>query len=176
MRKLFLAVATLAVAGSLAARAEETKKPEGAQGQHRMPMVTLDKDGDGKITVAEFAAQGAEFSKMRFTRADTDGDGKVTAAELESAREKQAARAGQPGSEGRPRAEIPTLASVDTDKDGAITPEEFAAYSTAKATERAKGLDKDGDGVLSKEELPMGGPGGPGGRVRGPPAGVPPAP
>ncbi|MFN7919534.1 MAG: hypothetical protein U0Q16_05520 [Bryobacteraceae bacterium] len=73
---------------------------------------------------------------------------------------------GGPGGEGRPSfmRMHPVLAAIDADHDGVITAEERAA-----APRVLKGLDKNGDGVLSGEELRpqfRGGPGERGGEQR----------
>ena len=173
MKKLLCVMAALAAAGTMAVQAADEPKPEGRPEGGRGPGMNLDKDGDGKVTVAEFAAGSAERSKRRFEHADADQDGKVTEAELKEVAQRFA---GRPADGDRPRPEMPTFAELDTNKDAAVTPEEYAAFSLAKAEARAKELDKNGDGVLSKDEVPMfGGP-----RREGPPPGghqgPPPAP
>ena len=171
MKKLLCVMAALAAVGTMAVQAADEPKPEGRpEGGRGGPGMNLDKDGDGKITVAEFAAGSSERSKRRFERADADKDGKVTEAELKAVAQQLA---GRPADGDRPRPEMPQFAELDTNKDGSITLEEYAAVALTKAEARAKELDKNGDGVLSKDEVPMfGGPrheGPPGGEHKGPP-------
>ncbi|MCI4662207.1 MAG: calcium-binding protein [Neomegalonema sp.] len=90
-------------------------------------------------------ARGPQFLE-RFEQADTNGDGKVTPDEIEAMK---AAR----------------FSEADADKDGVLTAEEMAAHAKAQfearfarhAERRLKWMDKNGDGVLSLDE--MDGPG-----------------
>ncbi len=169
MRTLSYAVALMTMAGALATRAEEGAPPPRGEGQGPGRfMERIDKDGDGKISVAEFAAARGEMAKFRFTRLDADSDGKVTEAEFKAAMEKMPK---PPEGSDRPVRELPTFAELDANKDGAVTAEESTALATTKAAEKAKELDKNSDGFLTREEMPMrGGPGGEGGpRRHGPP-------
>jgi hypothetical protein len=170
MKKLLFVMAALAAAGAMVVKAEDAAKPaEGPRGGHERMGMRLDKDGDGKITVDEFVAMSAERAKMRFERADADKDGKVTEAEMNTVRSAMASR---PAGDDRARPEVPKFADLDTNKDGVILLDEYTAALKGKAVERAKEMDKNGDGILSKDELPMmAGP-----HREGPPAGGAPAP
>ena len=53
----------------------------------------------------------------------------------------------------------PLLMMFDADRDGVITADEIAAVTT-----RVQGLDTNGDGVVSRDELPGPPPRGDGGR------------
>ena len=82
----------------------------------------------------------AEYMEMRFQQMDADKDGKITAAEIESF---HAAR----------------FAAADANGNGKLSLEEMDAARAEQRQERfgrmiAK-LDKDGDGQLSAEEMPM---------------------
>jgi Ca2+-binding EF-hand superfamily protein len=143
---------------------------------------SMDKDGDGKVSRDEFLGLAAQFDRLdadkdgfvtreefakfaaayapaalldRFQSMDKDGDGKVTAAEFD-------------GPE-------PLFARLDADKDGSITRDEIgrlapaappaaaakpkdaakgkAAAKAAQLVERVKGMDKDGDGRVTRDEF-----------------------
>jgi Ca2+-binding EF-hand superfamily protein len=97
----------------------------------------LDKDGDGKISLAE--AQAAPRFAQRFEQIDANKDGFVTADELEAAHQARAQAHFQridTDGDGRislaeAQANAPRLAGhfaqVDTNQDGFITPEELHA-------------------------------------------------
>ena len=168
MKKMLWTLAALAAAGTMAVRAEDAPKApaDAPRGEH--PGFRLDADGDGNITVDEFVAGSAERAKRRFERTDKDQDGKVTEAEMNAIRDQMASR---PGGDHAQRPEMPAFAELDTNKDGVVTLEEYAAQLKAKTLARAKEMDKNGDGILSKDELPM-----PAGPHRDGPPPAPPAP
>ena len=89
----------------------------------------MDTDGDGKVTVAEFEARGAE----RFAKIDTNGDGQLSQQEARNAKAKRREK---------------FQAKFDTNKDGTVSPEEI----TAMFEERVQKHDRDGDGALSMSE------------------------
>lgn len=94
----------------------------------------LDADGDGRVTRAEYDA----FGVAQFDGLDDDGDGRLDQAEF------LAFRPGQAGSDGG----SPLFSVIDTDADGAITPEELdAARDNAFVR-----LDADADGVVTMRE------------------------
>ncbi len=166
MKKILCLTALSLVAGLPALRAEEAAKPAAPPSDAvRRTAGQLDRDGDGKITVEEYKAMAGERAKTRFERADTNKDGKVTEAEMDAIRGLMAART----TDANPaRPALPKFAELDSNKDGVVTLEEYSGPLQAKAAERAKELDKDGDGVLSREEMPT--PPSP----PAPPAGTPP--
>lgn len=144
-------------------------------------LMEFDRNGDKKLTAAELPAR----MKPLLAQADTDKDGVLTAAELSAYVEKQEAerikaeqeaqkrQAAQPGFPGEPGREgprdgrpggpggpggmrmSPIAAALDTDKDGILSAEEIAAAPTTLKT-----LDKNGDGVLTPDELRPAGFGG----------------
>ena len=82
-------------------------------------------------------------SASHFSKADTDGDGKLSRAEVEKA---------MPHLLGK-------FDSIDTNKDGQLSRGELSAWKKAhkgerqaKAAERFKHADADGDGAISRAE------------------------
>lgn len=99
-------------------------------------MHILDTDGDGKVTMAEIAAE----QKRLIGAADVDGDGKLSADEF-----RRRGRWFQ-------RLHVMTLFDlVDVDGDGSLTADEFAAPSRRWL----KRYDGNGDGALTSEEHPV---------------------
>ena len=100
---------------------------------------SLDADGDGVVTAAEYDASGL----ARFQRMDQNHDGVIDKAEIAQIRQMMAERMGaQPG---RPD----MLAGLDANTDGQITQAEAAAAQKA----RFAALDKNGDGKLDAAEI-----------------------
>ena len=112
-----------------------------------------DANGDGFVTKDEFATG----RNTMFTKLDANGDGAIDQAEIDKAREAWHQRKDKPASDGNTETQAQTkprhggfMKRMDTDGDGKITTQEFAA-----AGERmfAK-LDANGDGKLVKDEMP----------------------
>ena len=97
--------------------------------QHILERVDTDKDG--KISKAEFDAEGAKM----FAKLDENSDGKIAENEMP---QRHWARFG-----GK------MFDSIDADKDGKVTKAEFEAAG-AKMFQR---MDKNGDGVIEKDEM-----------------------
>ena len=113
-----------------------------------------DTNGDGFVSKDEFAAgRDAMFAKL-----DANADGAVEQAELDKAREawhqrksQQAdadsgTQADQPKKQHRGR----FLARIDTDSDGKVTTQEFAAAGDRMFAK----FDANGDGKLAQDEMP----------------------
>lgn len=101
----------------------------------RFMLERMDKDGDGRISEAEFSPRR---EGPLLERADADGDGMVTRAEVEAMmRERQR--------EAEERMDT-LFADMDSDGDGAITAEELRAG-------RFQRLDANDDGFIDADEM-----------------------
>ena len=119
----------------------------------------FDKNGDGFVSKDEYVASRTDM----FTKLDANGDGVIDQSELDKAREMwhqrkpaQGDSASQPSdgsSQPKPEAKDHHgfMQRMDTNGDGKITAEEFAAAGDQMFTK----LDKNGDGKLAKDEMPQ---------------------
>lgn len=119
-----------------------TFTPAFAQEREQIDFATLDTDGDGEITVADFeAAQAA-----RFAEADTDGDGALSEAELIAQAEvREDNRAA--------RMVARMIERVDTNDDGVLQQEELQEARGDGMSRRFDRIDADEDGAISAEEF-----------------------
>jgi Ca2+-binding EF-hand superfamily protein len=93
----------------------------------------IDKDGDGKVAVSELDAHHREF----LGKADADKDGFITREEMQALHE---ARKGE-----RDARRFP-----DANKNGVVDRREFEDAARARFDE----IDRNGDGLISRDELP----------------------
>ncbi|MBI2256669.1 MAG: hypothetical protein HYU58_18755 [Proteobacteria bacterium] len=98
----------------------------------------FDKDGDGKLSEAEWPGKG----HMNFADADANKDGAVTTEEMAALR--KAHDRGMPDGKDR-------MARLDTDKDGKISVAEWSAQGEKMFTR----FDKNKDGKIAKDEVPQ---------------------
>lgn len=138
--KLALTAALAAFAAApLAAFAQSNDAPAAAA--HPSPFAhmlkKMDNDGDGKISSAEFQAAAT----ARFNAIDTQGSGKITAEQI--ANSKAAKERGEKFAEH----EVKKIGS-----DGAITKDQYLAAAQARFAK----LDKNGDGYITADEMPVG--------------------
>lgn len=113
-----------------------------------------DTNGDGFVSKEEFGAgRDAMFAKL-----DANSDGAVDQAELDKAREAWHQRKNQQAqADSGTQAEKPKkerhgrfLARIDTDSDGKVTTQEFAAAGDKMFAK----FDANGDGKLAQDEMP----------------------
>ena len=103
-----------------------------------------DKDGNGKVTLEEAQAVAPKMTAERFAKLDRDKDGFLTRTDLpQGPRDQNPARRAQ---------FITRLLQADTNQDGNITLEEAQKAFPKMTPERFKKLDRNGDGVINKDD------------------------
>src|SRR4051812_4534493 len=107
-------------------------KPEGKHGDFSQRILQrVDSDKDGKISKAEFDAEGSKL----FAKLDENSDGKIGSSEMP---QRHAAKFG-----------AHMFDRIDADQDGKVTKAEFQAAGD-KMFQR---MDKNGDGTIEKSEM-----------------------
>lgn len=139
----------------------QDRGPEGRERRPEMIMVLLDKDRDGALSADEIAAAADALRAL-----DKDEDGSVSAEELRPRRPDRGPgeRGGErpEGGEGRRGGRGGFIMRYDSNEDGFVTREEYAAGMD----EQFNRFDKNQDGKIDAEEAAsgFGGPEGRGGR------------
>lgn len=167
MRRSVLLAAIVAFACAQAVSAQEAREKKARKRGN--PLAKLDADGDGKVSKDEYRGPDEAFVRL-----DADGDGFVCAEEA-----RQAGKVLNELTWERVDRQA-MFKAIDADGDGVVTQDEFMGASLAEVVgkamqqarmamygkgaragreKRKKGdflsrLDKDGDGKLSKDELP----------------------
>lgn len=151
LRNASAALLTLDRNGDGQLTADELEPPRPDAGMSADQLTTLlmgfDRNGDGVLSAEEVP----ERLKPMFTRGDRDHDGKLTAAEIRAMAQRTGApngHAGGPGSSTGVMRQDPLLNSLDADHDGVVSAAEITAAPVTLAS-----LDKNGDGTLSPEEI-----------------------
>lgn len=126
---------------------------------------SLDTDGDGTVTEAEFAAArpsdlSEDMAKNLYASFDADSSGSLTLAEYQAAMgdTSSTATTSTTAASSTDSAKIAAMFnSLDTDGDGVVSAAEFAAakpsdVSSDMAAKLFKSIDTDGDGSISSSE------------------------
>ena len=130
----------LAIAGLLAGHAMAGEGPRG-------DAMRSDTDGEGRISRAEADAAGSRRSSEWFDKLDLNKDGYVTQDEINQARE---SRRGEMKARFDER-----FKEADINSDGQLSLDEVQA-KMPKLADRFSTLDKDKNGLLSRDELKRG--------------------
>jgi Ca2+-binding EF-hand superfamily protein len=105
----------------------------------------VDKDGDGKVTFEELKAVAPKMTQERFNQLDTNHDGVL------SQEDRPLAANPQDRPEQRRRF-LMGLRQADANGDGKVTFEEAQPAFPKMTRERFNTLDRNGDGVISKDD------------------------
>jgi len=109
-----------------------------------------DADGDGRVSRAEASAAADSRTNDWFDKLDQDKDGYVTQDEVQKARD---ARRGEMQQKFDER-----FTEADVNQDGQLSLDEVQ-QKLPRLADRFGALDKDGNGMLSRDELQRGGHG-----------------
>jgi Ca2+-binding EF-hand superfamily protein len=112
-----------------------------------------DKDGDGRVSRAEATSSGAERSGEWFDKLDKDKDGYISQEEMKQARETRQQMHGDMKEKMDAR-----FKEADANGDGQLSLDEVQA-KMPRLADHFTALDKDKNGMLSKDELNQGGQG-----------------
>jgi len=156
MRKIVMLIIVSCVAMTFAAIAEDSSKLA-AQSMFK----EMDKDGDGKVTAAEWRAYWMD----QFKKGDANSDGKRSKEEAAAAADKlcegkDVNKDGSltkeeliggpiPANAQAPSAKASQFEMADANGDGTISEIGFASFMVG----RFQNADKNGDGKLSKDEI-----------------------
>lgn len=109
-------------------------RPGGHHGDHAPRIQELDLNDDGEISTAEIESATANQALA----IDTDGDGLISVDEITAMQERK-----------RQQHIANRLSKADANSDGSVSLAEFAEQHTARALR----LDRDGNGVISADEM-----------------------
>jgi hypothetical protein len=144
--KTILSTCAIAIAALLAGPVTAGDQPR--SDAPRGDEMRADKDGDGRVSREEATAAATERTNEWFDKLDLNKDGYVTQEETRQARETR---------RGEMRAMFDEhFKTADANGDGSLSLDEVQT-SMPRMAERFTKLDKDKNGLLSREELQRGG-------------------
>ena len=139
---------------------DKNERPRGPKGD-RGPLPGLhtkireaDTDGDGQVTHEEFMAAVPEIAEQIFKHLDRNEDGVLNPDD-----HPEGGRRGMRGPHG-----VGSLREADANDDHQVSFEELTAVKPEITQEQFDEMDRNGDGVLSRDDHPEGDRGGRGGR------------
>ncbi len=145
--KTTLSTCALAIAALLAGHAIAGDQPR-SDAPLRGDEMRADKDGDGRVSRAEATAAATERTNEWFDKLDLNKDGYVTQEETRQARETRRGEMREMFDE--------HFKAADVNGDGSLSLDEVQT-NMPRLAERFSTLDKDKNGMLSREELQRGG-------------------
>lgn len=133
---------------------------------------TADANHDGKVVLDEFSAGFLKFQKDIFSGLDANGDGFLTKEEMEKdmpppSPKTEGTPEGTPPSALLPNPPMassglpggpsgkPPVDTLDANKDGKLSIEEFTGAMRPRIEEMFKRFDTDGNGSLNSEEMSL---------------------
>ncbi len=136
-------------------RPSEFRGPDRHQGdgdrRERMErMRAADTNNDQQVSAEEFAAAFPEAPADRFQHMDRNGDGVLSREDHPDG----AHAPGGPQGPGDREAHMAKLRAADTNEDRQISAEEFATAFPEAPADRFQHMDRNGDGVLSRDDRP----------------------
>jgi hypothetical protein len=117
------------------------QKNSGKSSGAQLWVTAMDKDGDGTVSKQEFTA----YMEAQFDKADPDHDGLLDKNEMGLLRKNLGIAESSSNSSG-PKLWVTTM---DKDRDGTVSKQEFTAYMQAQFDK----ADTDHDGTLDRSEM-----------------------